>query len=50
VAALLPRDQVPSFVELLPHLATCDTDDNFDFGLELIIAGIQARLGSAPAP
>jgi AcrR family transcriptional regulator len=50
VAALLPRDQVPSFVELLPHLATCDTDDNFDFGLELIIAGIQARLGSASAP
>jgi AcrR family transcriptional regulator len=49
VAALLPRDQVPSFVELLPHLTQCDPDENFDFGLELIIAGIQARLGGAAA-
>jgi AcrR family transcriptional regulator len=43
-AALLPVDQVPSFVAMLPHLTECDPDENFDFGLELIIAGIQARL------
>ena len=49
IAALLPAGEVPSFVSLLPHLLTCDTDENFEFGLELIIAGIQARLAAARA-
>src|SRR5436190_3270941 len=46
VAALLDTDEVPSFVSLLPQLVECDTDENFDFGLELLIAGIRSRIAA----
>jgi AcrR family transcriptional regulator len=49
VAALLDAEQVPSFVSLLPHLVSCDTDENFDFGLELLIAGIGSRIAARSA-
>ena len=46
VAALLDANEVPCFVSLLPHLVDCDTDENFDFGLELLIAGIRSRIAA----
>src|SRR3954471_6764949 len=49
VEALLDANEVPSFVSLLPHLISCDTDENFDFGLELLVAGIRSRISALPA-
>ena len=49
VAAMLDTDEVPNFVTLIPHLEACDTDENFDFGLELLIAGIRSRIGARSA-
>ncbi|MFL5767139.1 MAG: TetR/AcrR family transcriptional regulator [Actinomycetota bacterium] len=46
VAALLDSNEVPSFVSLLPQLVNCNTDENFDFGLELLIAGIRSRIAA----
>ncbi len=43
VAALLPADRLPCLVASLPHLADCDPDEQFEFGLELLLAGVQAR-------
>jgi hypothetical protein len=43
-ARYLSADQVPCLVAALPHLAECDPDEQFDFGLELLLAGIQARV------
>ena len=45
-AQTLPADQVPCLIAALPHLADCNPDDQFEFGLDLLLAGIQARLGS----
>lgn len=41
--AMLPADELPRFVELLPELATCDSDADFEFGLSLLIAGLRAK-------
>jgi AcrR family transcriptional regulator len=46
IAALLDEEQVPAFASLLPHLVSCDTDENFEFGLELLIAGIRSRIAA----
>ena len=43
-ARYLSADQVPCLVAALPHLAECDPDEQFDFGLDLVVAGIQARV------
>ena len=43
VAQLLPLDRLPCIVEALPHLAECDPDEQFEFGLDLLLAGIEAR-------
>jgi AcrR family transcriptional regulator len=38
-------------VECLPHFADCTTDEQFDFGLELVIRGLESTLaGSAERP
>lgn len=44
----LPEDQVPCIVAALPHLAACDPDEQFEFGLDLLLAGIESRV-AAPA-
>jgi TetR/AcrR family transcriptional regulator, tetracycline repressor protein len=41
---LLPPERVPCLLAALPHLAECDPDEQFDFGLELLLAGIQSRV------
>jgi AcrR family transcriptional regulator len=38
----LPLDRLPHLVASLPYLAECDPDEQFEFGLELLLAGIQA--------
>ena len=42
-ARLLPLDRLPCLVEALPHLAECDPDEQFEYGLDLLLAGIEAR-------
>jgi AcrR family transcriptional regulator len=48
VEEILPAGEVPNFLALLPHLGACQPDQNFDFGLELIISGIEARVAANP--
>jgi AcrR family transcriptional regulator len=43
-ARFLPADEVPCILAALPHLAECDPDQQFEFGLDLLLAGIQARV------
>ena len=44
-AQYLPADRLPCIIAALPHLAECDPDEQFEFGLDLMLAGIQARVG-----
>jgi AcrR family transcriptional regulator len=37
--------QLPCVAAALPHLAACDPDEQFGFGLDLLLAGLQARYG-----
>ena len=49
IAQALPADRVPSIIAALPHMAECDPDAQFDFGLELLLAGLVTRFGSDQA-
>jgi AcrR family transcriptional regulator len=40
----LPPDQFPCYFEVLPQAATCDYDAAFQFGLDILIGGLQAKL------
>ena len=42
-APVLSLDRLPFIVEALPHLAECDPDEQFDYGLDLLLAGIETR-------
>lgn len=39
----LPPDADPYLVELLPQLAADDCDDTFEFGLDVIVKGLETR-------
>ncbi len=41
-ATTFPTAQLPSIAAALPHLATCDPDEQFEFGLDLLLSGLQA--------
>jgi TetR/AcrR family transcriptional regulator, tetracycline repressor protein len=43
-ASFLPPEQLPCLVAAVPHLAECDADEQFEYGLDLLLAGIQARV------
>jgi hypothetical protein len=43
-ARLLPADTMPCLAAALPHLAGCDPDEQFEFGLDLLLAGIASRV------
>ncbi len=45
MAHMLAAGQLPCIAAALPHLATCDPDEQFAFGLDLMLAGLQARYG-----
>ncbi len=44
LGAVLPPARVPRFLQMLPHLQECDPDEDFEFGLDVLIAGIRARV------
>jgi AcrR family transcriptional regulator len=43
-AQFLPAETFPCIVAALPHLADCDPDAQFEFGLDLLLAGILSRV------
>jgi len=45
IAHVVAAGQLPCVAAALPHLATCDPDEQFAFGLDLLLAGLQARYG-----
>ena len=36
----MPASDFPHIVEIAPYLAQCATDDEFEFGLDVILAGL----------
>jgi len=44
LGAVLPPELVPRFLQMLPHLQECAPDRVFEFGLDVLIAGIRARV------
>ncbi|HJM89242.1 MAG TPA: TetR/AcrR family transcriptional regulator [Dehalococcoidia bacterium] len=40
----LPASDFPHIVEIAPYLAQCATDDEFEFGLDVILAGLKRKL------
>jgi len=46
VAQTLREAGLRRLLEALPYLADCPTDDQFEFGLDLLIRGLQARARS----
>lgn len=47
VAPSFPAGQLPCIAAALPHLATCDPDEQFEFGLDLLFGGLQTRYSDA---
>jgi len=45
VAAALPAAGFPTLVELLPEMVRCDPDEDFEFGLDLLLRGLRERAG-----
>jgi len=41
---LLQSADLPRLREVMPHLMDCDVDEQFDFGLDLLIDGLRARI------
>lgn len=44
--ASLPRDEFPNLVELSPAVTTMASDEQFDFGLDALVAGLKATVGA----
>ena len=42
----VPAGRLPCIAAALPYFAECNPDEQFEFGLDLMLAGIQARVGS----
>jgi AcrR family transcriptional regulator len=43
MARLVASADLPRFREALPHFIDCDGEEQFDFGLDLLIEGLRAR-------
>lgn len=41
----LPADQLPCVTACLPYLLDCNFDEQFEFGLDLMIEGLRAKTG-----
>jgi Transcriptional regulator len=48
--AALPADEFPCFMSSLPYLMQGDIDQRFEYGLDLLIAGIRSKSASVPSP
>ncbi len=44
LAGELPPTEFPNLVRLLPLMAECDAEVDFEFGLDLLIAGLRAKV------
>ncbi len=47
IARLIPTDELPHIAANLPHLFHCDFDDEFEYGLDLMIRGLEAKTASS---
>jgi AcrR family transcriptional regulator len=47
MAQVLQAADLPRLREALPHFIECDVEEQFDFGLDLLIEGLRARAASA---
>jgi AcrR family transcriptional regulator len=45
LVAALPADEFPCFMSSLPYLMQGDIDQRFEYGLDLLIAGIGSKVG-----
>ena len=45
ITQVLPADRLPRIVELMPYLSSGDADEDFEFGLDLLLAGLRAKRG-----
>ncbi|MGQ0669423.1 MAG: TetR/AcrR family transcriptional regulator C-terminal domain-containing protein [Actinomycetota bacterium] len=46
LAATLHSDEFAALLASGPHFAECDPDEQFEFGLELLIAGLRSKTGA----
>jgi AcrR family transcriptional regulator len=49
MARVLESADLPRLREALPHLIDCDVEEQFEFGLDLLIEGLRARASGRPA-
>ncbi len=45
VASMLPAADFPTLLAVAPYFAACSADDQFEFGLDLLIEGLRAKVG-----
>jgi AcrR family transcriptional regulator len=45
---VIPVEQFPHLVEMLPAMHDCDADSEFEHGLDLLLTGLEARLDDRP--
>jgi AcrR family transcriptional regulator len=48
-ARMIESADLPRLQEVLPYLLDCDVEEQFDFGLELLIEGVRARIATDAA-
>jgi TetR/AcrR family tetracycline transcriptional repressor len=41
----IPAELLPSVAACMPYLAKCDFDEQFEFGLDLMLEGLRAKVG-----
>ena len=46
VTGALPVAELPNLVAALPHLYACDFDEAFEYGLDLMIRGVEAKVAA----
>lgn len=49
VMRMVPRDVPPHLAEVARIICDCDVDAQFDFGLEVVLTGLEAMLNRSPA-
>ena len=49
LARALPPEEFPNLARLLPLMAECDAEVDFEFGLDLLIAGLRAKVSASPS-
>lgn len=47
MARLVASADLPRLMEALPHLVDCDVEEQFEFGLDLLVEGLRARIEAA---